>query len=87
MKYFGEPYSHIIDYDRGKEVFCFDENGEHETNDLKLIDWMKKNKNFIWCAETKKTAKSDKIQCNICSTEFDNKGKLLAHMKKHKKEG
>jgi hypothetical protein len=49
MKYFGEPNLHVIDYKKCKEVFCFDENGEFETKDPKLIEWMKKNKNFIRC--------------------------------------
>jgi hypothetical protein len=49
MKYFGEPGLTIVDYKKCKKVFQFDENGEYETNDPKLIEWMKKNKNFIRC--------------------------------------
>jgi hypothetical protein len=64
MKYFGEPNSFVIDYDKLKHVFQFDENGEFETNDRTLIEWMRKNKNFIPCRETEpeKTEEPDKTE-------------------------
>lgn len=40
-----------------KEVFCFDEKGEYETEDLKIIEFMKKNKPFIRSEESKKKPK------------------------------
>ena len=52
MKYFGQPGMSVIDYEKLKTVFRFDENGEYETRDEKLIKWMKKNKNFIRCEDT-----------------------------------
>ncbi len=52
MKYFGEPLQFVIDYKRLKHVFRFDENGEFETTDQMLINWMKKNKSFIRCEES-----------------------------------
>jgi hypothetical protein len=38
----------VIDYKRPcKEVFCFPESGVYDTDDEKLIAWMKKNKPHI----------------------------------------
>jgi hypothetical protein len=80
MKYFGQPQCHIIDYEKGKEVFCFNENGEYETEDEKLIQWMKKNKNFIRHEETKVTT-DDLIKCKKCEFTCSNKGELMQHYK------
>jgi hypothetical protein len=81
MKYFGEPGMTIIDYKKLKKVFQFDEKGEFETNDPKLITWMKKNKNFIRCEET------PSFKCKKCDFTTPNKGELLQHYKKeHPKE-
>lgn len=54
MKYFGESLSYIVDYDKLKHVFRFDENGEYITDDEKLIAWMKKHKPHIKSKEEKK---------------------------------
>jgi hypothetical protein len=47
MKYKYEPNCHIVDYENNRTKFIFDENGEFETDDPKLIDWIRKNKNFL----------------------------------------
>lgn len=47
MKYTGEPLSHVVDYENGKGVFIFDINGECETKDAKLIEWMRTNKPHV----------------------------------------
>jgi len=47
MKYTYLPNCHIIDYDKQKLMFVLDANGEYETEDEKIIQWMAKNKNFI----------------------------------------
>jgi hypothetical protein len=47
MRFHGQPFLHVIDYDHGKEVFCFDETGVYDTDDEKLIAWMKKTKPHI----------------------------------------
>ena len=79
MKYLAEPHMNIIDYELGREKFQFDENGEYETEDEKLIDWMKKNKGFIKC-------ENNTLKCKKCGQEFENKGLLMAHYRQHKKE-
>ena len=80
MKYFGEPGLTVIDYKKLKKAFQFDENGEFETNDPKLIAWMKKNKNFIPCEDKK-------YKCKKCVFTTTNMGELLQHYKKeHPKE-
>lgn len=85
MKYFGQPNLHVIDYERCKEVFCFNSNGEFETQDPKLIDWIKKNKNFIRCEDN---ATSEEIHCKKCDFKCSNKGELMAHYRKvHPKGG
>lgn len=47
VRYIGQPFLHVIDYSRSKEVFCFPESGVYDTDDEKLIAWMKKNKPHI----------------------------------------
>ena len=47
MKYKYTPNCKIIDYEKMKVKFQFDANGEFETEDPKLIVWIKKNKNFL----------------------------------------
>ena len=87
MKYFGESNQTVIDYKKLKKVFQFDKNGEYETQDPKLIDWMKKKKNFIRCEET---AIETIMQCKKCDFTCSNKGELMSHYKrehKKKKEG
>jgi hypothetical protein len=85
MKYLGEPNCTVIDYEKVKKVFQFDENGEFITEDEKIIKWMSKHKNFIKCENN--TAESDEIfKCKKCDYETNNKGELLAHYKNfHKK--
>ena len=80
MKYFGEANLSVIDYKKLKKVFQFDENGEYETEDPKLIAWMKKKKNFIRCEETAV------LKCKKCEFTCSNKGELMQHYKReHKK--
>lgn len=82
MKYIGEPNCTVIDYERLKPVFVFNENGEYETNDPKIIDFMKKKKPHI------KAVESDLIKCKKCEFACSNKGELMAHYRKeHPKEG
>jgi hypothetical protein len=81
MKYFGQPGMSIIDYDNLKTVFRFDESGEFETDDVKLIAWMKKNKNFIRCEE------AGEFKCKKCGFTTDNKGELMAHYRKDHPKG
>ena len=94
MKYFYLPDVFVIDYEKQKNVFQFDKNGEYETNDPKLIEWMKKNKNFIRYEETGPKepatpvqAEQPKMKCKKCNYETENKGELLAHYREHKKDG
>jgi hypothetical protein len=83
MKYFGQPNLTIVDYKKVKKVFVFDENGEYETDDLKIIEFMKKKKNFIKCEETTTTPpKGEEIKlkhCKKCDFACENQGELLAH--------
>ncbi len=78
MKYKYTPNCRIIDYRRNKEMFRFNGNGEFETEDSELIEWIRKNKNFL---------KPDpKYKCKKCDYETDNMGELLAHYK-HEHKG
>lgn len=79
MKYIYKPYVYVIDYEKGKKVFQFDENGEYVTHDEKLIKWMKEHKNFIKCEEGNNI---ETIKCKKCGAEFTNKGEFLAHCRK-----
>lgn len=82
MEYFGTPGMAVIDYEQLKTKFIFDENGKYETQDEKLIAWMKKNKNFIRCEE------SEVLKCKKCEFTCSNRGELMAHYRKdHPKEG
>lgn len=84
MKYFYQPNAIVIDYGKGKHIFQFNEKGEYETDDPKLIEWMKKNKWFIRCEDN---AASDTIKCKKCDFTCSNKGELMAHYRKeHPKE-
>ena len=78
MKYFGEPNLSVIDYKKLKKVFQFDENGEYETEDPKLILWMKKKKNFIRCEET---PIETILNCKKCKFNTNNRGELMQHYK------
>lgn len=89
MKYKYEPNCHIVDYEVGVTKFKFDEKGEFETEDSKLNDWIKKNKNFLKPIqeEKKKSEKQksvttvDSIKCKKCDFVANNKGDLLQHYK------
>jgi hypothetical protein len=81
VKFFGEPNCHIIDYTKSREVFCLDKNGEFETDDPELIEWIKKNKRFLKHSD-------ELIKCKKCDFGTSNKGELLAHYRvTHPKEG
>jgi hypothetical protein len=87
MKYFGEPGLSVIDYDNLKTMFKFNEKGEYETDDPKLVAWMKKNKNFIRCEENKLPA-DGLYNCKKCEYATTNKGELMAHYRtEHPKGG
>lgn len=86
MLYIFNPLVTVIDYEKHKKIFQFDENGKFETEDIKLIKWMKENKNFIKCEN--KQAAPVSFKCKKCDFVTDNRGLLLAHYRKdHKKEG
>ena len=61
VKFIGYPFLHVIDYRRCKEVFCFPESGIYETDDEKLIAWMKKNKPHIGYEEVPEAVKPKKV--------------------------
>lgn len=62
MRYYGQPFLHIIDYSKeGKEVFCFPESGVYDTDDEKLILFMKKNKPHIRAEEIKGDIKGSTV--------------------------
>jgi hypothetical protein len=61
MKYFGEPGMAIIDYENLKTVFTMNDKGEFETEDPKIISFMKKYKNFIRCEESKTKKKQPQV--------------------------
>lgn len=85
MKFFGEPNMLVKERKRKpmsqeitvKPLFRFDEKGEYETNNERLIEKLKK----------KFKHEEKKYICKKCGEEFENKGIFLAHMKGHKKEG
>ena len=67
MKYTYLPNCHIIDYEKQKLMFVLDANGEYETEDPKMIEWMAKNKNFIRREESTKAiniTKSEVVKHN-----------------------
>lgn len=89
MKYKYEPNVYIVDYEKLKNMFTFDNNGEFETEDPKLIEWIRKNKPFlnpIDEPEKPQEAEQEKkmMKCKKCNYETENKGELLAHYREHK---
>ena len=88
MKYKYQPNVHIIDYKILKEMFAFDDNGEFETDDPKLIEWIRKNKPFLKPIEEpvkpQEAKQEKKYKCKYCNYETENKGELLAHYREHK---
>ena len=95
MRYKYIPNCSIIDYKALKVKFRFDTNGEFETEDPKLIDWIRKNKNFLKPVQEpknpkpeikklipEKPAKEEKkklYKCKKCDFTTENMGELLAH--------
>lgn len=84
MKYKHKPNVHIIDYKKLKKMFVFDGNGEFETDDPKLIEWIRKNKPFLKpIDETVKLQEAEQekkmMKCKKCEFKTDNKGLLMAH--------
>lgn len=85
MKFYGEPNTLVKTRKRKqfstevtmKPLFRFDENGEYETTDERLIQKLKKKFKY----EEEKTYK-----CKKCEYETTNKGELLAHYRKHKED-
>ncbi|MCK9218285.1 MAG: hypothetical protein M0P77_10285 [Firmicutes bacterium] len=80
MKFYGQPFEQVRARQRvgmrkrTVPIFQFDENGEYETNDKKLIEALKPH------------YKHQKPHvCKKCGEEFENKGLLLAHYRHHKK--
>ena len=89
MKYKHKPNLHIIDYKKLKRMLVFDDNGEFETEDPKLIEWIRKNKPFLKPIDEpvkEQEAKQEKkiMKCKYCNYETENKGELLAHYREHK---
>lgn len=92
MKFYGEPFMLVRDKTskRVKKVlFTFDEKGEYETTDPALIERLKPHfrheEDIPQEEETHEETKT--ICCKQCGLTFENKGLLLAHIKKeHKKE-
>jgi hypothetical protein len=78
MLYKYKPNTHVIDYENNKEIFKFDSKGEFQTDNEKIIKFMKENKGFIRCENNAYT-------CKNCGKVFDNKGLLLAHYRTHKR--
>jgi hypothetical protein len=94
MKFYGKPYMAVTErnkdprtrqFRRNVLVFRFDQKGEFETEDEKLIKrLMPKFKH----ESVKETATGDSIKCKKCSFTCSNKGELMAHYRKeHKKDG
>lgn len=83
MKFFGTPNLLVKDSKNDdKPLFRFNDNGEFETEDERLIKRLKQHFKF------EDNVKSDSIQCKKCERTFDTKGDLLAHYRKdHPKEG
>jgi hypothetical protein len=81
MRYRWAPNVVIVDYETMREKFRFDQNGWFETKDQKLIDWIRKHKNFLKPEEEPKNV----YVCKACGFETDNRGKYLAHCRTHGK--
>lgn len=85
MKFYGEPNQLVKERKRKpmsreiavKPLFRFDEKGEYETEDARLIEKLKKKFKYD----------DNKFNCKKCGETFSNKGFLLAHCReKHSKE-
>ena len=71
---------------RRKPSFRFDENGQFETDDPKILK--RAATHFVIIESKSETASTIKPvrTCKTCGAEFDNVGEFLKHMKEHKKE-
>ncbi len=85
MKYKYQPNVHIIDYKILKEMFAFDDKGEFETGDPKLIEWIKKNKPFLKPQEQEKPIDEKIYKCKKCDFESTDKMAYVTHCRIHKK--
>lgn len=83
MKFYGKPNELVTHYTYNRfkkkqmrsQLAQFDESGEYETEDTKMIELLKPH--FKYCD------KSLKFKCKLCDFETDNKGELLAHYRKY----
>lgn len=73
----------------GKKGFCFDENGEYETDNDLLCRVLKQH----FKVKEENNATGDKpteevtYQCKYCNYKTTNKGELLAHYRKEHPKG
>lgn len=92
-KFFGQPNMLVKErkkkYFSGeiiqKPLFRFDEKGEYITDDERIIEKLKSRFDHVPYEEPK-TEGIKVYKCNKCKFETENKGDLLAHYRKHKKE-
>lgn len=83
MKFYGIPnevvtrngYNRFTKKKRINVLFRFDDNGEYETEDLKLIESLKQHFKYD-------EAKA-KMKCKHCEFETENKGELMSHYRNH----
>lgn len=93
MKFYGEPFMLVRDKTskRVKKVlFTFDEKGEYETENPALIERLKphfRHDEEEISVEVSIEPEKKTICCKECSLTFENKGLLLAHIKKEHKKG
>ncbi len=83
MKFYGEPNLSVFSSKRKgnkmikKLLFKFNENGEYETDDIKLIEKLKLHFKY-----------EDTIyRCKKCDYQTTNKGDLMAHYRKEHPKG
>lgn len=80
MKFYGSPNESVQTARRINGIikriplFTFDEKGEHETTDEKLIEKLKQH------------FKYDVKHCKKCDFTCSNQGELMTHYKTHKEE-
>lgn len=90
MKFYSEPNMSVFKmvkqgrFNKKVLAFKFDENGEFETEDNRLIEKLKIH--FKHDEKSKEPTKEPEpikeIICKQCSKSFENKGLLLAHIRK-----
>lgn len=80
MKFYGSPNESVMTARRINRVitriplFTFDEKGEYETTDEKLIEKLKLH------------FKYDQRHCKKCDFACENQGELMSHYKTHKEQ-